>query len=130
MNASPSQSQEAILYTGLYVMATGVGGIKASLPTHGADQLDRSNPGLITSFFNWFFFSLCAGGMISATVMIWVEENKGWNWSFKISIIALVLALCIFTMGTPIYRNKRPGGSPLTRIFQVIYSQKKDFLSD
>ncbi|XP_024932884.1 protein NRT1/ PTR FAMILY 4.2 isoform X2 [Ziziphus jujuba] len=126
MNSSPSKSQEAILYTGVYVMATGVAGIKASLPTHGADQLDCSNPRLITSFFNWFFFSLCTGGLISATVMMWVEENKGWNWSFKISIVALVLALCIFTMGTPIYRNKRPSGSPLTRIFQILASAIKN----
>lgn len=119
MNRRPSRSQEAILYTGLYSIAIGVGGVKASLPAHGADQLDNSNQRLISSFFNWFFFSLCAGGLIAAAVMIWIEENLGWKWSFKISVVVLSLALFVFAMGFPLYRFKRPGGSPLTRIFKV-----------
>ncbi|GAY50760.1 protein NRT1/ PTR FAMILY 4.2 [Citrus sinensis] len=122
MNRRPSHTQAAILYTGLYAMATGVGGVKAALPAHGADQLDHSNRRLISAFFNWFFFSLCAGGLVAATVMVWIEENRGWNCSFKISAVALGLALCIFTIGFPIYRYKRPSGSPITRIFKVIAS--------
>ncbi|KAJ0052612.1 hypothetical protein Pint_01465 [Pistacia integerrima] len=122
INTRPSRSQATLLYTGLYTMATGVGGVKASLPAHGADQLDHTNQRLISAFFNWFFFSLCTGGLIAATVMVWVEENKGWNWSFKISIIALSLALCLFAIGFPIYRHKRPIGSALTRIFKVLAS--------
>ncbi|KAL5865806.1 hypothetical protein ACOSQ3_003320 [Xanthoceras sorbifolium] len=103
-------------------MATGVGGVKASLPAHGGDQLDHSNHRLISAFFNWFFFSLCTGGLISATVMVWIQENKGWTWSFKISVIALTLALCIFITGFPFYRYKRLGGSSITRIFKVLAS--------
>ncbi|XVE72685.1 hypothetical protein DITRI_Ditri11bG0058700 [Diplodiscus trichospermus] len=118
-NNKPSKSQEAILYTGLYAIAAGVGGVKAALPAHGADQLDQSNQRLISSFFNWFFFSLCLGGLIASTVMIWIEENLGWNWSFKISAVTLSVALLIFAMGFPIYRYKRPGGSPLKRIYKV-----------
>lgn len=97
--ARPSQSQAAILYTGPYVIAAGVGGINASLPAHGAGQLDHSNQKLISSYFDWFFFSLCLGGLLSCT-MIWVEENRGWNWNFTITIIALSLALSIFIGGS------------------------------
>ena len=119
INSKPSKSQEAVLYTGLYAIAAGVGGVKAALPAHGADQLDHSSQRLISSFFNWFFFSLCFGGLIACTVMIWIEENLGWKWSFNISVVTLSIALCIFSMGFPIYRYKRPGGSPLTRIYKV-----------
>lgn len=119
MNRRPSRSQEAILYTGFYSIAIDVGGVKASLPAHGADQLDNSNQRLISSFFNWFFFSLCAGDLIAAAVMIWIEENLGWKWSFEISVVVLSLALSVFAMGFPLSRFKRPGGSPLTRIFKV-----------
>ncbi|EOX93786.1 hypothetical protein SCA6_014183 [Theobroma cacao] len=122
INSKPSKSQEAILYTGLYAMAAGAGGVKAALPAHGADQLDHSKQRLISAFFNWYFFSLCFGGLIASTVMIWIEENLGWNWSFKISVVALSVALFIFSMGFPIYRYKRPGGSPLTRIYKVLAS--------
>ncbi|GAV70761.1 PTR2 domain-containing protein [Cephalotus follicularis] len=122
MHKRPSQSQAAVLFIGLYAMATGVGGVKASLPAHGADQLNHGNQKHISSFFSWFFFSLCTGGLISATVMVWIEDNKGWNWSFKLSLIALSFALCIFISGFPIYRYKLPAGSPLTRIFKVFAS--------
>ena len=119
MGRRPSRSQAAILYAGLYAMAFGVGGVKATLPAHGADQLDHSNQRLISAFFNWFFFSLCTGGLISVTLMIWIEENLGWNWSFKISVIVLSVTLFIFTVGFSFYRYKLPGGSPLSRIFKV-----------
>ncbi|XP_065633930.1 protein NRT1/ PTR FAMILY 4.2 [Quercus suber] len=119
MGRRPSGSQAAILYAGLYAMALGVGGVKATLPAHGADQLDHSNQRLISAFFNWFFFSLCTGGLISVTLMIWIEENLGWNWSFQISVIVLSVTLFIFTIGFSFYRYKLPGGSPLSRIFKV-----------
>ncbi|GLT75745.1 hypothetical protein SLA2020_474440 [Shorea laevis] len=128
MNTRPSGIEAAILYSGLYAMAIGVGGVKASLPAHGADQLDNGDRRLISAFFNWFFFSLCAGGLIAATVMVWIEENLGWNWSFKISVLVLTLAFCIFTIGFPFYRYKRPaGGSPLTRIFKVLASTARNW---
>lgn len=109
---------------GLYAIAVGVGGIKASLPAHGADQLDRSMQHLISTFFNWYFFALCTGGLLASTVMVWIQENCGWNWSFNISIVALCIALGIFASGFPIYKFKLPGGSPITRIFKVMAVQK------
>ncbi|KAJ6323766.1 hypothetical protein OIU76_011121 [Salix suchowensis] len=36
-------AKAAMLFTGLYVVALGVGGIKGSLPAHGAEQFDESN---------------------------------------------------------------------------------------
>ncbi|KAM4077741.1 hypothetical protein ACJW30_12G162800 [Castanea mollissima] len=127
MGRRPSGSQAAILYAGLYAMAIGVGGVKATLPAHGADQLDHSNQRLISAFFNWFFFSLCTGGLISVTLMIWIEENLGWNWSFKISVIVLSVTLSIFIIGFSFYRYKLPGGSPLSRIFKVFTSTARNW---
>ncbi|KAJ6710997.1 OLIGOPEPTIDE TRANSPORTER-RELATED [Salix koriyanagi] len=89
LQEKPSRSQAAVLFSGLYAIATGVGGIKAALPAHGADQSDHSKQRSISSFFNWFFFSLCIGGLLSSTIMIWIEENRGWNSSFKISAVVL-----------------------------------------
>ncbi|KAI3981757.1 hypothetical protein MKX01_027742, partial [Papaver californicum] len=116
---TPSQSQAALLYVGLYAIAIGIGGIKSSLPAHGADQLGRSNKKLISSYFNWFFFSLCTGGLLSCTIVVWIEENKGWQCSFSISIAVLSLAILLFSSGYPIYRYRLPSGIPITRIFKV-----------
>ncbi|XP_058092406.1 protein NRT1/ PTR FAMILY 4.1-like [Magnolia sinica] len=118
----PSPPQAIMLYAGLYAMAAGVGGVKASLPAHGADQLDRSNKKLVSTFFNWYFFSLCMGGLSAVTILVWIQENRGWQWGFGISAGALCLALLVFAIGFPFYRHKIPSGSPLTRIFKVFLS--------
>ncbi|KAJ4821798.1 hypothetical protein Tsubulata_038724 [Turnera subulata] len=118
----PTNWPAAILFSGLYAIAIGVGGIKAALPAHGADQFDQSNPRAISAFFNWFFFALCMGGLISCTVMIWIENNLGWTASFKTSIAVLSVALFVFVSGFRFYRFKAPSGSPIARIFKVFAS--------
>ncbi|CAH8383660.1 unnamed protein product [Eruca vesicaria subsp. sativa] len=119
---TPSTLQSVVLFTGLYAVAIGVGGVKASLPAHGGDQLDSRKQGLISGFFNWYFFSICFGGFMAVTIMVWIEENKGWSSSFVICTVILASALLIFTVGFPMYRFKRPTGSPLTRIVNVFVS--------
>ncbi|CAF1831349.1 hypothetical protein F2Q70_00025568 [Brassica cretica] len=123
---TPSTLQATILFTGLYAMAFGAGGIKASLPTHGGDQLDRGNPRLISRFFNWFYFSICCGSILAVTIVVSIEESKGWFWSFTISAGTLALALLIFMAGLPFYRFKSPTGSSLTRITKVIVSAARN----
>ncbi|CAN8258191.1 unnamed protein product [Cochlearia groenlandica] len=123
---TPSTLQSTILFIGLYAMAFGSGGIKASLPVHGGDQLDSTNPSLISRFFNWFYFSVCFGCLFAVTVLLSIEESKGWIWSFDISLGILGTALCVFMAGLPFYRFKRPRGSSLTRIVNVIISAAKN----
>lgn len=107
-------------------MALGAGGIKASLPTHGGDQLDRRNPRLISRFFNWYYFSICIGCILAVTILVPIEESKGWFWSFTISVGILALGLFIFMAGLPFYRFKSPTGSSLKRITKVIVSAARN----
>ncbi|CAN8258193.1 unnamed protein product [Cochlearia groenlandica] len=121
-----STLQSTVLFTGLYAVATGVGGVKASLPAHGGEQLDSRNQKIITRFFNWYYFSICLGGFFAVTIMVWIEENKGWSSSFDISTAVLASALFIFAVGFSVYRYKRPTGSPLTRIVNVFVSAARN----
>ncbi|KAG2327451.1 hypothetical protein Bca52824_010179 [Brassica carinata] len=63
-------------------MAFGAGGIKASLPTHGGDQLDRRNPRLISRFFNWFYFSICCGCILAVTIVGYRLSIQVSYWKF------------------------------------------------
>ncbi|XP_019057549.1 PREDICTED: protein NRT1/ PTR FAMILY 4.1-like isoform X2 [Tarenaya hassleriana] len=123
---TPSPRQEAVLFVGLYALGLGISGVKPALPAHGGDQLDSRNKSLISAFFNWYFFSICIGGLVAVSVMVWIEENVGISWSFKISVVVLALALSVFVGGFPFYRYKRPGGSPLMRILKVIVSASRN----
>lgn len=113
----------AMLYLGLYLVALGVGGIKGSLPAHGAEQLDDTTPQgrkQRSTFFNYFVFSLACGGLIAVTLVVWIEDNKGWQWGFGISTLTILLSIPVFLAGSSFYRNKIPAGSPLTTISKVL----------
>ncbi|KAF3777698.1 NRT1-PTR FAMILY 4-6 protein [Nymphaea thermarum] len=113
----------AALFSGLYLVALGVGGIKGSLPSHGAHQFDENDKQgrkQRSTFFNYFVFCLSCGGLIAVTFVVWVEDNKGWQWGFGISTLSILLSVPVFLAGSRLYRNKMPDGSPLTTIAKVV----------
>lgn len=117
-----STPQVALLFSGLYLVALGTGGVKAALPALGADQFDERDPKeamYLSSFFNWFLFSLTIGASIGVTFVVWISSNQGWDWSFGVCTIALFFAIAFVYMGKSSYRNNVPGGSPILRILQV-----------
>ncbi|WRX31447.1 Proton-dependent oligopeptide transporter family - like 10 [Theobroma cacao] len=114
--------QAAILYTGLYLVALGTSGVKAALPLLGADQFDRNDPkeaAQLSSFFNWFVFSLTGGSIAGVTFVVWISSNKGWDWAFGVCGLAVLLAIMSVCIGKPFYRDNAPRGSPIIRILQV-----------
>ncbi|VVB09404.1 unnamed protein product [Arabis nemorensis] len=120
---SVSGSKAAMLFVGLYLVALGVGGIKGSLPSHGAEQFDESTPKgrkQRSTFFNYFVFCLACGALVAVTFVVWLEDNKGWKWGFGVSTIAIFVSILIFLSGSSFYRNKIPCGSPLTTILKVL----------
>ncbi|XP_047311926.1 protein NRT1/ PTR FAMILY 4.6-like [Impatiens glandulifera] len=112
----------AMLFVGLYIVALGVGGIKGSLPAHGAEQFDEETAigrKQRSSFFNYYVFCLACGALVAVTLVVWIEDNKGWQWGFGVSTLAILLSIPVFLSGSSFYRNKIPTGSPLTTISKV-----------
>ncbi|RZS08780.1 hypothetical protein BHM03_00039798 [Ensete ventricosum] len=113
----------ASVFTALYLIALGTGGIKPCVSSFGADQFDESDESekkRKSSFFNWFYFSINIGGLIASSVLVWIQTNVGWGWGFGIPAVVMAIAVVSFFMGTRLYRHQKPGGSPLTRIAQVM----------
>ncbi|KAJ4833164.1 hypothetical protein Tsubulata_042870 [Turnera subulata] len=111
-----------MLFAGLYLVALGVGGIKGSLPPHGAEQFDETTPRgrkQRSTFFNYFVFCLSCGALVAVTFVVWIEDNKGWTWGFGIATATIFLSIPIFLLGSPVYRIKVPKGSPITTIVKV-----------
>ncbi|KAL8108219.1 hypothetical protein AgCh_024605 [Apium graveolens] len=113
----------ALLFVALYLIALGSAGIKAAIPTHGADQFDEKDPKetkQMSSYFNWLLLMVSLGGSVSITLIVWVQDNKGWNWGFLISTIAILLGIAVFCGGLPQYRiHVTKGNSPMTELIQV-----------
>ncbi|KAG5620393.1 hypothetical protein H5410_005611 [Solanum commersonii] len=120
---SASPAQYAIFFFGLYLIALGTGGIKPCVSSFGADQFDDTDPKERVkkgSFFNWFYFSINIGALISSSLIVWIQENAGWGLGFGIPAVFMGIAIASFFFGTPLYRIQKPGGSPLTRMCQVL----------
>ncbi|XP_061350167.1 protein NRT1/ PTR FAMILY 8.3-like isoform X2 [Gastrolobium bilobum] len=116
-------AQYAVFYFGLYVIALGTGGVKACVSSFGADQFDDTDPKESVkkgSFFNWFYFSIDLGAVISCSLIVWIQDNAGWGLGFGIPALIMGLSIGSFFLGTPLYRFQKPGGSPITRICQVL----------
>lgn len=120
---SATPSQYAIFFSGLYLVSLGTGGIKPCVSSFGADQFDDTDPIERVkkgSFFNWFYFCINIGSFISSSLIVWIQENIGWGIGFGIPTIFMGIAIACFFSGTPLYRFQKPGGSPLTRVCQVV----------
>ncbi|CAH2045797.1 unnamed protein product [Thlaspi arvense] len=118
-----TMAQRAVLFSGLYLIALGTGGIKPCVSSFGADQFDQTDPKervRKSSFFNWFYFSINVGAFVSSTLLVWIQENSGWELGFLIPTVFMGLATASFFFGTPLYRFQKPGGSPITRSCQVL----------
>ncbi|KAK8629306.1 hypothetical protein V6N13_078151 [Hibiscus sabdariffa] len=116
-------SHAVFLYVALYLVAAGMGGIKAGVPSHGADQFDENDPReakQMSSFFNGLLFVLCVGGAVSLTLFVWLDDHKGWYVGFGSSSIAMFLALVVAVLGWPLYRiHVVQGTSAIVEIIQV-----------
>ncbi|KAK8667880.1 hypothetical protein V6N13_105357 [Hibiscus sabdariffa] len=120
---SATPAQYAVFFLGLYLIALGTGGIKPCVSSFGADQFDDTDPKERMkkgSFFNWFYFSINIGALISSSFLVWIQDNAGWGLGFGIPALFMGLAIGSFFSGTPLYRFQRPGGSPITRMCQVV----------
>lgn len=121
------EGKAALLYVGLYLVALGVGGIKGSLPPHGAEQFDEHTAEgrkQRSSFFNYYVFSLSCGALVAVTFVVWIEDNKGWQWGYGIATAAILISIPVFLLGSARYRIKIPTGSPITTMIKV---QSKPF---
>ncbi|TKY56441.1 NRT1/ PTR FAMILY 8.1 [Spatholobus suberectus] len=122
-NCHATQGQRAVCFVALYLIALGTGGIKPCVSSFGADQFDDADEiekEHKSSFFNWFYFSINIGALIAASLLVWVQTNVSWGLGFGIPAVAMAIAVVSFLSGTKLYRNQKPGGSPLTRMCQVI----------
>ncbi|WJX80549.1 hypothetical protein P8452_63535 [Trifolium repens] len=123
-NCEPAKSwQMTYLYTVLYITAFGAAGIRPCVSSFGADQFDERNKNYkahLDRFFNLFYLSVTIGAIIAFTAVVYVQMKFGWGSAFGSLAIAMGISNMLFFVGTPLYRHRLPGGSPLTRVAQVL----------
>ncbi|XP_021900230.1 protein NRT1/ PTR FAMILY 6.1 [Carica papaya] len=123
-NCQPAKSWQMLyLYTVLYITGFGAAGIRPCVSSFGADQFDENKKNYKTHldrFFNFFYLSVTIGAIIAFTLVVYIQMKHGWGSAFGSLAVAMGLSNLVFFAGTPLYRHRLPGGSPLTRIAQVL----------
>ncbi|XP_031741542.1 protein NRT1/ PTR FAMILY 5.10 isoform X2 [Cucumis sativus] len=122
-----SQFQLLLFFVSLYLIGIGQGGHKPCVQAFGADQFDALHPQEAkskSSFFNWWFFGICAGTFVAILLVTYTEENLSWSLGFGIPCIMMIIASFLFLFGTNTYRYsiKIYAQTPFLRIGRVFVS--------
>ena len=125
-----SELQVNLFFISLYLVAVGQGGHKPCVQAFGADQFDGEDPvecQAKSSFFNWWYFGLCASTSVAISILTYVQENLSWGLGFGIPCVAMVIALGVFLLGARTYRySVKEVKSPFVRIGQVFVTAIKN----
>ncbi|KAJ3707708.1 hypothetical protein LUZ61_011413 [Rhynchospora tenuis] len=107
ISCGPNSFQLAFFFVSLYLVAIAQGFDKPCGLAFGADQFDQSDPqecASRSSFFNWWYFSMCIGITIAVIVASYIQDNIGWGLGFGMLSIIMIPAFIMFLLGTGIYR--------------------------
>ncbi|MCD7472595.1 hypothetical protein HAX54_013871 [Datura stramonium] len=108
-----------ILFVALYLVALGSGCLKPNIISHGADQFKKYDSKKLSTYFNFAYFSFCAGELVALTLVVWLQTHYGMDVGFGVSAAAMVVGLITLISGTLLYTNTPPRGSIFTPIAQV-----------
>ncbi|KAL7261849.1 hypothetical protein ACSBR1_000280 [Camellia fascicularis] len=126
-----SGPQNGFLFCALALIALGTGGIKPCVSSFGADQFDESDDKEAHkkyAFFNWFFFAINMGVLLGITLLVYLQQQKGWIWGFAVPSVAMFCSILILACGFRFYRYQKPMGSPFTRFLQVVVASVRNHM--
>lgn len=103
------------LMAGLGLIALGSGGIKPCVSAHVGDQFGSRNAHLLPKIFNWFYFSINIGALVSMLLTPWLLEWYGPHWAFGVPGVLMALATIVFWIGRKRFIHVPPGGRKFTR---------------
>ncbi|PON50527.1 Proton-dependent oligopeptide transporter [Parasponia andersonii] len=99
--------QLVLLLFSFSLMSVGAGGVRPCSMAFGADQLDRpenpKNGRVLQSFFNWYYASVGVSMMISVTVIVYLQEKRGWIVGFGVPAGLMLLSTVLFFSGSSLY---------------------------
>ncbi|MCO5571031.1 hypothetical protein L7F22_024762 [Adiantum nelumboides] len=119
-HATPGQL--LFLYLAFTLIAIASGGIKPCAYPFGADQFSQDTlvgRKAFQSYSNWYFFGIYLSVLLSATIVVYVQQSVSWAMGFGIPTIAMAISIALFVLGAPLYRYEIPAGSPLKMLARV-----------
>ncbi len=98
------------LFAGLVCIAMGSGAIKPCVSAHVGDQFGTGNKHMLTSIFNWFYFSINIGAATSLILTPYLLATVGPWLAFGLPGVLMAIATLLFWMGRNVFVHVPPAG--------------------
>ncbi|XP_072018287.1 solute carrier family 15 member 4-like [Amphiura filiformis] len=121
LSLSDSAKQGYFIFA-LVTIAIGTGGIKANVGPFGAQQLDNAGEKAVQIFFNWFYWFINVGTVLSFSFVVFVQQTYGFALGYTIPAVSIVISLVLLLVGKTLYILRPPEGSPMTTVTKVVVS--------
>lgn len=109
------ETKKHILYSGLFVIGLGSGGIKPCVSAFMGDQIPAKDTKTMTRAYSAFYWSINLGSFFAFLIIPAVRDHYGWSWAFTIPGIFMALATFLLWCGRNQYHhippNKKREGS-------------------
>ncbi|XP_059260670.1 solute carrier family 15 member 3 [Mustela nigripes] len=116
---SPTPYCAPTLYSGLLLLALAASSIRSNLTSFGADQVMDLGRHASRRFFNWLYWSINVGAVLSLLVVAFIQQNVGFLLGYSIPVGCVGLAFFIFLFATPIFVTKPPTGSQVSSMLKL-----------
>jgi peptide/histidine transporter 3/4 len=129
----PGAIVQGLIFTAMYTVALGAGGIKPNVSTMGADQFNPDIPQdkkESQQFFSYFYWSINLGALIAYSLVAYVCQYGlpflgGESWGFFVGYLIPTIMMCfgvaVFVSGSKLYKKVMPKGSMLSTAGGIVY---------
>ncbi|XP_027435688.1 solute carrier family 15 member 3 isoform X1 [Zalophus californianus] len=116
---SPTPYCAPTLYSGLLLLALAASSVRSNLTSFGADQVMDLGRHASRRFFNWLYWSINVGAVLSLLVVAFIQQNIDFLLGYSITVGCMGLAFFIFLFATPIFVTKPPTGSQVSSMLKL-----------
>ena len=106
--ATSIESKQLILFSGLFIIAIGTGGIKPCVSAFVGDQAGGFDSQTMTRIYSAFYWSINFGSFFAMLIIPFVRDNWGYGIAFAIPGVFMALSTLLFWLGRRTYKHKAP----------------------